>query len=365
MAAASASYLTMSYEGSQGDREFVFSCKGRPFSVLTAPSFPTPPSTMVDYNLVRDLKLRMTDLQCAKLFYAGHKFRILGHVSTSVQCVSDGAPAGNTHFKAIVVQDLYQNLDTHSIAGQKLSDKLIGPPYKLVSEPTTEVDKTFTEPTIAKKIKKSSSDPTNSKKRKKVKFSKNAPSESSSECESPTAITYYRDGQCTYFYEDDTADEYQDIYTNVSTVQYFGEAEATKPAILSTVKKRMKDTVSTSTASSAKMSSTVTKSRQMLAPPDSFGPASAKLYTTAQLKRKRKQFRSGQSAPDLKCVPVPHGADWCDVRCLDEGEDLHGEELPPECGYHPRFGDIIHCSDRCPGGWCQHTRQMDGRDFMS
>jgi hypothetical protein len=131
---------------------------------------------MVDYNLVRDLKLRITDLQCAKLVYAGQKFRILGRVSTSVQCISDGAPAGNTHFKAIVVQDLCQNLYTHSIAGQKLSDKLIGPPYKLLSEP--EETKTLPEPTNAKKIQKTSSEPRKSQKRKKAKLSKTAPSES-------------------------------------------------------------------------------------------------------------------------------------------------------------------------------------------
>ena len=93
-----------------------------------------------------------------------------------MQCIYDGAPAGNTHFKAIVVQDLYQNLDTHSIAGQKLSDKLIGPPYKLLSEP--EESKTLTEPTTVKKIQKTSTEPTKSQKRKKAKLSKNAPSES-------------------------------------------------------------------------------------------------------------------------------------------------------------------------------------------
>ena len=388
MAAATPSYLTRSQEGSQGDREFIFSCKGRPFSVLTAPNFPTPPSTMVDYNLVRDLKLRITDLQCAKLVYAGHKFRILGRVSTSVQCISNGAPAGNTHFKAIVVQDLYQNLDTHSIAGQKLSSKLIGPPYELLSE---QENKNLTEPTIAKKIQKSS-EPPKTKRRKKIKT---VPSESTSESESSPPITLYSAGQCTYFYEDDTADEYHDIYTNVSTVQYFGETkDICEPVTLSNTKGRMKNNVFTSAApsangdwvlpakrptstakrstSTAKRSDSIAKRfistakpQQRSAPPNSFGPASAKLFTAAQLRRKRQQFRSGQSAPDLQHVPVPHGADWCDVRCLDEGEDLHGEELPQECGYHPRFGDIIHCSDRCPGGWCQHTRQMDGRDFMS
>jgi len=293
-----------------------------------------------------------------------------------VQCIAEGAPAGNTHFKAIVVQDLYQNLDTHSIAGQKLSEKLVGPPYKLATEPIADEKKTLTEPTTAKKHKKSSSDQNNSKKRKQAKFDKKATSDSSSESEPSTTVhrptrSNHDPDKDFYFYEDDTADEYEDIYTNVSSVQYFGEAEVTKPAMLSTDKKLMKNIVPTVPSAwgdwvvPTKTTSSVSRSQQMSAPPNSFGPASAKLYTTAQLRRKRQQFRSGQSAPDLQHVPVPHGADWCDEKCLSEGEDLHGEDLPPECGYHPRFGNIINCSNRCPGGWCQHTRQMEGRDFMS
>ena len=66
-------YITLSYDGIHGDREFAVACKGRPFSILTAPTFSTPTSTLIDFNLVRDLKLRMTDLQCAKFQYGGHK----------------------------------------------------------------------------------------------------------------------------------------------------------------------------------------------------------------------------------------------------------------------------------------------------
>ena len=97
----------------------------------------------------------MTDLQCAKLYYGGQKLRILGRISTSVQCISDGVQSGNLHFKANVVQDLYQCFDTHSIAGTKMSAKLIGPPF--------EVDQSedSTEPTEAKIVK-----PNKAKKRK-------------------------------------------------------------------------------------------------------------------------------------------------------------------------------------------------------
>jgi len=123
---------TTSTDGMQGDREFVVACRSRPFSILTSPNFPVPAFTMVDLSLVRELNLRMTDLQCTKLIYAGQKLRVLGKISTSVQCILDGSPAGNMHFQASVVQDVYKLFDTHSIAGNKMSKKLLGPPYQLV-----------------------------------------------------------------------------------------------------------------------------------------------------------------------------------------------------------------------------------------
>ena len=141
MATPKPNLITTCYEGKYLDREFVFSCRGRPFSVLTAPLFPTPAFTMIDHNLVRELRLRLTDLQCVKLTYGGQKLRILGRVNTTIQCVIDGVPAGNFQFKAHVVQDIYQLFDTHAIAGVKMSEKLsgmsfAGKPVELTTEPT-------------------------------------------------------------------------------------------------------------------------------------------------------------------------------------------------------------------------------------
>ena len=341
--------------------------------MLTAPNFSTPTSTMIDYNLVRDLKLRMTDLQCAKMIYAGQKFRILGRISTTVQCISDGSAAGNTHFKAIVVQDLYHNLDTHSIAGTKFSEKLIGPPFKLISELSSkEANESSTEPTKTKKVKKKPKSKPKRNNEIDEKVSSYADTDDNvSRTSSPAPCiqrkwihechyhgwdpvhafrvtgqlkhswynkwtdetTYERpesfqsDASVLSYSDDDIAphesDEYGDIYTNISTI---------KEAPVMTV------------------------------PPDSFGPARAKMFTTAELARRKDHLRSGLSTPEsLQHVPVPHGADWCDADCPWEGED----NLPPECGYHPRFGRINNCSARCPGGWCQHTRQMNRRDYMS
>ena len=88
-------FITTWNEGQMGDKEFIVACKGRPFSILTAPQFPTPNVTYVDYDLVQNLNIRMSDLQCRKLSYCGQKLRILGKISTSVQCVKDGVSCGN------------------------------------------------------------------------------------------------------------------------------------------------------------------------------------------------------------------------------------------------------------------------------
>ena len=95
----------MFYEYGNDEKEFVFVSKGRPFPCLVSPFLPTPTASLLDYNLVRELGLKMKDIQCQKFSYAGFKMRILGKVSTTVQCVHDGVSSGAFHIKANVVLD--------------------------------------------------------------------------------------------------------------------------------------------------------------------------------------------------------------------------------------------------------------------
>ena len=129
--------LTSSYKYGAGDEEFVFSCKGRPFVALISPNIPTPTSSLLDYDLVAKLGLKMSDIQCRKFHFAGHKMRILGRISTAVQCVKDGRINGNFHIKALVVSDLYQLLDTHCVAGTKMKEKLA---HQADQQPEDEMD---------------------------------------------------------------------------------------------------------------------------------------------------------------------------------------------------------------------------------
>ena len=50
--------------------------------------------------------------------------RILGRISTAVQCVQNGKICGNFHIKGLVITDLYTLLDTHCVAEIMMLEKI-------------------------------------------------------------------------------------------------------------------------------------------------------------------------------------------------------------------------------------------------
>jgi len=381
-----------------GESEFVFACKGRPFCVLTAPQFPTPAFTMVDHKLVRELGLTMTDLQCVKMRYGGQNLRILGKISTSVQCIVDGAPVGNMHLKAHVVTDVYQLFNTYAIAGVKLADKLTGKP--------NEEEESFTEPT--KPVKK--------KRKKKYKGTdrKNTSDTSTDESEAGNVVTparpkkpllladipvhmspsswssqsrspprppsplvqgswlmkfrcsnprdptdfepYYVD-RVTGKEQDkmpDTwdahgsmysyhSDGYDDVYTNESIVIKVPDGDTC-------------DTID----HPADQQFTYADKRQddlTIVKMHSVGPAEARKFPQGWLVKRRMHFNltgDYEPIPDhLQHVPLPHGHAYCTEDCLGIGQ----ANVPLECGYNIHHGRFCSCCQRCPGAWCGHPRE--------
>ena len=116
--------FTTSYQYGSSDEEYIFACKGRPFVALLSDNLPTPVSTLIDHHMVRDLGLKISNLQCRKFCFAGHKMRILGQVSTAVQCITNGKTSGGFHLKGLVVTNLDQLLDTQVVAGIKMKEKI-------------------------------------------------------------------------------------------------------------------------------------------------------------------------------------------------------------------------------------------------
>ena len=128
------SVFTTSYQYGDNNEEYVFACKGRPFAALISDILPTPDTNLIDHNLVRELGLKMTNLQCRKFHFAGHKMRVLGRVSTAVQCIQDGRTNGGIHLKGLVVTNLDQYLDTQVIVGSKMRGNIRKMSSKCVNE---------------------------------------------------------------------------------------------------------------------------------------------------------------------------------------------------------------------------------------
>ena len=118
--------ITDHYDYANHEQEYVMCHKNRPFAVLLSPNLPTPTSSFIDHRLVQELGLKMNDVSCKKLSFAGKKMRILGKVFFTAQCVKNGNIFGTIHFKGSVIEDLRYNFDCHAIAGSKLVSLLQG-----------------------------------------------------------------------------------------------------------------------------------------------------------------------------------------------------------------------------------------------
>ena len=118
--------LTMFNKYNGGLHEYVLSFKNRPFGMAVSPSLAVPTSSLIDFNLVQQLAIPMTNIQYKKFSYNNQKFRIVGQISVTAQCVKSGILSGNVHLKAFVVLDLFDKLDVDSVAGTKMTVRLSG-----------------------------------------------------------------------------------------------------------------------------------------------------------------------------------------------------------------------------------------------
>ena len=295
----------------------------------------------------------MSDLQCTKLSYAGRKLRILGKVSTSVQCITNGLPLGNMHFKAHVVEDLKETFNTHSIAGDKLNKKLIGPSQFLTvnssTEPTTDDDNapSTVEPRKKRKRRKKDDKKANPAPPPKPELEE-PPSPPRPKCQGnwtqhqhgyggPSGLrscyedrrtgevqyeapecwdsdgTFHAETSASSLVFSSSSDEYGDNYTNISCVRQ-NEASRSNPE------------------------------------PNFYeNTAPSQSYTIKDLERMRTLRMTGRKIPaNMKHIPIPHGQVWCHAGC----EQM--KDVPPHCGFHPRWGPMGYCSLECPGGWCPH-----------
>lgn len=99
--------ITAPYNYGEAGKEYVFACKGHPFAVLASNILPNATWSLIDHDFVRKISLKLSDVQCRRLTFGGHPLRIVGRISTAVQCIQNGKIRGNFHVKAMVPSNLY------------------------------------------------------------------------------------------------------------------------------------------------------------------------------------------------------------------------------------------------------------------
>ena len=134
-----------------------------------------------------------------------------------------------------------------------------------------------------------------------------------------------------------SGDEYDDVYTNVSTIMKGATDDDDDPP--------------------EKQLPVVHHSQDDTAPMmvQSVGPVEARAVPYGFLVKRRMHWnRTGDEEPipdPLRNIPIPHGTNFCNADCL------WIRDLPVECGYNEAYGRILSCCQGCPGAWCAHVRK--------
>ena len=308
------------------EMEYIFACKGRPFGCLMSPHIPTPSSTLMDYKLVKDLGLKMYDLQYQKFSYCGQKLRLLGKVSISVQTIHDGLASGSFHLRANVILDLNKTVDCECVAGVKLSSRL----GQASASECSDDDSSPSTPTSSR-----SSSPVSSKSPSTLKSSKSSPKATPSASARPSATPSSPPGfppQPQYQYPNIFKPKRPEISVSLVNVPNHPNASVLTANIYAL----------SNTFHDADLQHSSNQEVRVLLQADPGGRVEpgadnvTKFRTSGGLVY---DFRHGRNrcAPDL-CMLVTQ------------------DEMPHNCGYHRQWYrpyNFTICGPSCPGSFCR------------
>jgi hypothetical protein len=274
--------------------------------------------------------------------------RILGKISTSVQCIFDGSISGNLHLKATVIQDLYHNIDTHAIAGNKLSKILSAPPNKL--DDSTSLEPTDGEEELTKTPKK--------KKKKRPKSNEASPSNSST----PMSEQYLSPGL-----SQPKTPSFNQIYglspssttpsspPGFPTPMYCPKVRPHLPMQPDNQRSPLTVNIARLTAAfgSADLIDNLDDEQAALAHIDPFGTFDIGNSGGSFDFSKSHYPASSSSAIRGPLYRSGHGRRWCSIACRND------DAPPHNCGFHPQWRlppGFQCCSQLCKGGLCECLR---------
>ena len=129
----------------KGGADYSFVCRKIPFAVTCSTDLAPGAYNFIDLDLVNKMRIPLLNIKVTRMILHGQDVRVVGTISQTVQCVSQGKIQGTINLEAKVVRNLYDVFNVDCIASAKTFTRLTGraPPEPHddgVPEPSPDVD---------------------------------------------------------------------------------------------------------------------------------------------------------------------------------------------------------------------------------
>ena len=129
----------------KGGADYTFVCRKIPFAVTCSTDLAPGAYNFIDLDLVNKMRIPLLNIKVTRMCLHGQDVRVVGAVSQTVQCVSQGKIQGTINLEAKVVRNLYDVFNVDCLASIKTFTRLTGcappePRDDADPEPSPDVD---------------------------------------------------------------------------------------------------------------------------------------------------------------------------------------------------------------------------------
>ena len=110
----------------KGGADYTFVCRKIPFAVTCSTDLAPGAYNYIDLDLVNKMRIPLLNIKVTRMCLHGQDVRVVGAISQTVQCVSQGKIQGTVNLEAKVVRNLYDMFNVDCIASIKTFTRLTG-----------------------------------------------------------------------------------------------------------------------------------------------------------------------------------------------------------------------------------------------
>ena len=108
----------------KGGADYTFVCRKIPFAVTCSTDLAPSAYNFIDLDLVNKMRIPLLNIKVTRMCLHGQDIRVVGAISQTVQCVSQGKIQGTVNLEAKVVRNLYDMFNVDCLASTKTFTRL-------------------------------------------------------------------------------------------------------------------------------------------------------------------------------------------------------------------------------------------------